>query len=467
MRNVVVNACTDKSCLEQPMTPLVADAKAPGGITGDGPVVVVDHTTDNNLMRFRFTLAGTPMRAAEADFEAGGRKFRAGAFIIANADRARLEPVLKELGVSGYGMSAAPTVPSHDLDIPRIGYAHSWQRTQDEGWVRAALDVYGVPYSYFADQKFRDGNLRAKYDVIIYPHIGGTAQSQVNGIGRTGNTPLPYRKSAATPNLGGIDESDDIRGGMGVDGLQELYKFVQEGGTLITEGSTATIFPEYNLSNGVTVESPSGLFARGTILRGIIADKKSPLAYGYEGNQLPVYFSQNPVLNVGGAAGFGGFGGGSAIAGVGQNTTPMAVRLKLSPYTEGGQMAVPPSNPSPAAVAPGGPGVGGPGGGGGGGFGGFAGLAAAGERPRVVLQFPANPDEMLLSGTLVGGQALANRAQLIDASIGSGHLVMFSIRPFWRWQTQGTYFFGFNAILNWNDLDAGKTTGGPAPVGGN
>ena len=35
--------------------------------------------------------------------------------------------------------------------------------------MRAALDHYGVPYTYFADQKLRDGNLRAKYDVIIYP----------------------------------------------------------------------------------------------------------------------------------------------------------------------------------------------------------------------------------------------------------------------------------------------------------
>jgi hypothetical protein len=33
---------------------------------------------------------------------------------------------------------------------------------------------------------------------------------------------------------------------------------------------------------------------------------------------------------------------------------------------------------------------------------------------------------------------------------------MFAIRPFWRWQTQGTYSLGFNAIMNWNDLDAGK-----------
>jgi hypothetical protein len=82
------------------------------------------------------------------------------------------------------------------------------------------------------------------------------------------------------------------------------------------------------------------------------------------------------------------------------------------------------------------------------------------------MTFPQNADDILLSGTLAGGQTLAGRAQLVDAPIGKGHVVMFAIRPFWRWQTQGTYFLGFNAILNWNDLDAGKPSGGPAAVGG-
>jgi hypothetical protein len=44
----------------------------------------------------------------------------------------------------------------------------------------------------------------------------------------------------------------------------------------------------------------------------------------------------------------------------------------------------------------------------------------------------------------------------VDAPLGSGHVVMFAIRPYWRWQTQGTYFLGFNAIMNWNDLAAGR-----------
>ena len=77
-------------------------------------------------------------------------------------------------------------------------------------------------------------------------------------------------------------------------------------------------------------------------------------------------------------------------------------------------------------------------------------------RPRIIMQFPAQADDMLLSGTLAGGEALSNRPTVIDSPVGNGHVVMFAIRPFWRWQTQGTYIMGFNAIMNWNDLDAGK-----------
>ena len=60
----------------------------------------------------------------------------------------------------------------HDLDVPRIGYIHSWQSTQDEGWVRMGLDMYKIPYKYFGDNEVRKGNLRAQYDVILYPNAG-------------------------------------------------------------------------------------------------------------------------------------------------------------------------------------------------------------------------------------------------------------------------------------------------------
>jgi hypothetical protein len=449
MRNVKLTPVTDKAVLDHPMTMLMADAKPAGSIDGTGSVVVVDHTTDNALMAFRFRNRDVKMLAAEDDFELGGHKFRAGAFIIPDADRARIEPSIRDLGLSAWAVASAPPVKTHSLDIPRIGYIHAWQRTQDEGWTRAALDRYGVPYTYFADQKLREGNLRAKYDVIIYPHVGGTSQSHINGIPKTGPDPIPYKKSEITPNLGANDQSDDIRGGMGVDGLAELAKFVQDGGTLITDGSTAALMSDFGIASTVTVEHPAQLFARGTILRGVIADRKSPIAYGYDGKDLPVYFNQDPVLSaaavgLGGFGGGGGFFGGGAGSGLSQNVTPMATPIHLSPW-EG---TVPKSSDAGDEAA------GRRGGGGGGG--GRGGGQPPEERPRVVLQFPANADDMLLSGTLAGGQALSNHALAVDVPVGKGHIVMFALRPFWRWQTQGTYFLGFNAILNWNHLDAGK-----------
>ncbi|MEO7512852.1 MAG: M14 family zinc carboxypeptidase [Gemmatimonadaceae bacterium] len=453
MRNFKVLEVTDKSILAQSMSPVTAPVKSAGGLEGSGPVVVVEHTTDNNLMKFRFSNADVRMLAAEEDFTVNGRTFRAGTFIIPDADRAKLSASLRDLGLSGLAMASAPSVATHGLDVPRIGYVHGWQRTQDEGWVRGAFDTYGVPYTYFADIRLKEGNLRSKYDVIVYPSVGGSAISHVNGIAKTSGPALPYRKTSDTPNLGAMDESDDIRGGMGMEGLLELAKFVREGGTLITEGSTATIFPSFGITSGVTIEEPAGLFVRGSIMRGIISDKKSPIAYGYEGGQLPVYFNQAPVLNAGGSGvppEFAAFFGGAT--GPSQNITPMANRLRLSPWEadSSGETGTAPSTSNDAANLRA--------------MAAQFGIAVDETKPRVIMSFPGNPNDMLLSGTLANGSGLANRAQVVDAPVGKGHVVMFGIRPFWRWQTQGTFFLGFNTILNWNDLDAGKATPASAVV---
>src|SRR5262245_58952507 len=130
-------------------------------------------------------------------------------------------------------------------------------------------------------------------------------------------------------HLGANDQADDIRGGMGLEGLTNLLAFVEQGGTLIVEGSTAGLLPAYGMVNGVSVEEPASLFVRGSILKSTFADKKSPIAYGYAGDVLSVYISQAPVLRVGGGAELGGGGGGAAAAstipGVGMNITPNAV----------------------------------------------------------------------------------------------------------------------------------------------
>jgi Zinc carboxypeptidase len=439
MRNITLTPVKDRSILDQPMTLISSDVRAPGRIDGSGDTLIIEHTTDNALMSFRFKNARIKMLAAEDDFELRGHKFRAGTFIIPNAKMDALRASIQELGLSAWAVASAPAVKTHEMEVPRIGYVHSWQNTQDEGWVRAALDHYGVPYKYFADQKLREGNLRAKYDVIIYPDVAGTSQSILRGIPKVGPDPIPYKKSNLTPNLGALDESDDIRGGMEAQGLAELAKFVEAGGTLITEGSTSAFVADYGLAGGVSVEHPAQLFARGSILRGQFTDLKSPIAYGYDQKDIPVYFNQDPVFAVaeGRSGGGGGSGAGSAL---GQNVIPNAVPIHISPYDQPAEPAAPPFDEAAymrqmrrlyGGVQPDVP-------------------------PRIIMQFPKDPNDMLLSGTLSGGQAISERPLVLDANVGKGHVVMFALRPFWRWQTQGTYFLGFNAILNWNHLDAGK-----------
>jgi hypothetical protein len=454
LHNVKAMKVDDKSVLDHPMTLLTADARVPGTITGTGPVVIVDHNGDTNLITFRFANKDMKMLAAEEPFEAAGQKFVAGAFIIPGADRAKLEATVKEFGLAAYAVVSAPGVKSHELTVPRIGYVHSWSNTQNEGWVRMVFDKYKIPYTYMGDIKLREPDLRRKFDVIIFPQVGGTAQSQVNGV--SGPDPISYKKTDLTPNLGVQDSADDIRGGMGVDGLMNLRQFIEDGGLLITEGSTAIIFPDYHLIDGVTIEEPAGLFARGVVMKSVFADRKSPIAYGYDADALPIYFSSGPVMNVGGGGfgggGFGGPRGGPQIPGVGQNLTPNAIpetlaTLEGGPVTSGSAAGGRGQRGAMPADMAGGAGRGGRGG---------PGAASAASRPRVILRFPTDPNDMLLSGGLLGQQALVGRALVIDAPLGKGHVVMFANRPYWRYETFGSFNLGFNAILNWNHLEAGR-----------
>jgi hypothetical protein len=455
MRNVVLRPVKDPAVLKQPMTLLTADITPRGVIGGAGQVVLFDHTGDNALVALRFRLKGVKMLAAEAPFEAGGKHYAAGSFILPNAPRAAVEQVAAALGVSGEAVAAMPQVATHALTAPRIGYLHSWLYTQDEGWWRAALDYYGVPYTYFADTEARRGDLRKKYDVLIYPTVGATARDQIVGV--TGSEPIPYRKTELTPHLGVLDSSNDIRGGLGADGVAELKKFVDAGGVLIGDGTTVEVLADYGVAHGVSVSKPSTLFTKGAIMRGVFTDKTSPLAYGYSGKELPIYFAADPVLTVSGSGrGNAYFDPNAPGAGVSQNTTPNAVPETLSPWADApaapgsSSMDIPPpvTSPSPAAAVD-------------------KDAKFKGPAPRVVMQFPDKAGDILLSGLLTGGDALIRKALLVDVPQGKGHMVLYALRPFWRWQTQGSYFLGFNALLNWDHLDAGAPApGAPHSAGG-
>ena len=76
-------------------------------------------------------------------------------------------------------------------------------------------------------------------------------------------------------------------------------------------------------------------------------------------------------------------------------------------------------------------------------------------RPRVVLRY-ADTKDLLVSGLVENGGEIAQHPAVIDATLDKGHVVVFSNNPIWRGETHGSYFLVFNAILNFDQLGAGR-----------
>jgi hypothetical protein len=329
---------------------------------------------------------------------------------------------------------AAIVVKAHEWKSPRIALLHTWQRTQDEGWYRMALDSLGIPYTYLSTQQVATiPNLRDRFDVILFPPTGGLSpQDIVNGM--PPGPPLPWKKTELTPNLGLIDRTDDMRPGLGLTGIDRLTSFVENGGLLITAEDTSEFAVQYGLARWVRTIQPRALKSPGTIVAASVTDKKSPIAAGYD-DTLPIYFSGSPIFQVGQSqdrqtesrpSGRGGKDDPDVAQG--HAYVPLPEKPKPAPGEEGFQKPEDaPWNAEHLMVRP-------------------------EDRPRVVVSFAKPADKLLMSGMLEGGDEIAGKPAVIDSPRGRGHILLFANNPMWRGNTQGNYALVTNAIVNWDRL---------------
>jgi hypothetical protein len=451
LRNVKTVRVTDAAILKAPMTLVAAPVKVEGRIAGAATAAyLIPHNTENALATFRFRLKDVEMFAAEAPFKALDREFGAGTFVIRAEGnpaglRARIEEAARDLGLTVYASADVPKTAMHKLAAPRVALVHTWENTQNEGWFRIALDNLQIPYDYISTQVLRQTpDLRAKWDAILLGPASGSAQRIVHGIPMYGADPVPWKKSALTPNMGtSPDQTDDVRGGMGLEGMAHLARFIEQGGLFITIAGNASVPIDFGLIEGVSIVPARELQVRGSVVNAVVADKASPIAYGY-GDRLAVYFNQSPVLQV---STTGRRGGGAEdeqpaqrTSGRGSATDPDIPQAR--PYTP------PPARPElkPGEERP------------------LTEEERESQRlylfpeelkPRIVLRF-AEEKDLWVSGMLAGGRELAHRPAVVDVPRGQGHVVLFANNPMWRQQTQGSFFLLFNALLNFDNLNAGR-----------
>src|SRR5581483_1968941 len=162
---------TDVKVLDAPMEK-TSDVRAKGAVAESGSIFIVNHNADVALATLRYRLKDASFEAAEEPFDAAGKKFNRGSFIIRNVSAADMEKAASDLGLQIIAAAAAPSVKTHPLRAPRVAILHTWISTQTEGWWRQEFDLAHVPYSYISTQQVaKDGDLRAQFDVIVFPPV--------------------------------------------------------------------------------------------------------------------------------------------------------------------------------------------------------------------------------------------------------------------------------------------------------
>jgi hypothetical protein len=378
--NITVREVDDRAVFDLAMETVTADVAIAGSVrvVGRGAPQwwLVRYAASSHALQARHALRDIPFLAARDAFEAAGAgSFAAGTWLIpaASVERAQIEAWAARFGleVVGTADAAVARMPVIRQDFPRIALLHSWRNTQDDGSVRYAFDTMGIPYDYVAEDRLRDGGLRERYDVILFPDQGrsATARQIFEGVDPA-QGPLPYLPSEEHPSLGVHAQSANTTGGMGFEGLAALRDFANAGGTLIFEGSAATLPVEFGMVRGVSLRQTPQLFSPGSIVKARVADRAHPIAFGYD-DEVPVFDRFGPYF---------------------------AVTDRM--------------------------------------------------RGNVVLRF-APADEVFMSGLVIARNQLGGHPAVISVPTGDGHIVLFGIRALHRNQTQGSFAFVWNALLNW------------------
>jgi len=266
--------------------------------------------------------------------------------------------------------------------------------SMDEGWTRFVLEREFhegcITYSSLRNQTIWSGNLETN------------AFRKVTTIEQYGK-PIPVKSSPgsiifpdqpAAQILNGYAKGamlDKYTGGLAGEGVENLKKFVEAGGTLVfLNRSTEFAIEQFNLPirNVVKGLDRKAFYIPGSILRTEL-DLTHPIAKGMPAQSI-AWFENGPVFEI--------------VSAPPPPSGVDAADMKRPTYID---------EPRDA---------------------------------RVIAKYPSDPKHILLSGWALGAERIAGKAALVEVSIGKGKIVLFGFRPQYRGQSLATFPLLFNAI---------------------
>ena len=282
------------------VTPKGSFTSAPAG----GAYLIDGHVNDGFVAINRLLKARQAVSRASAPFSMNGKTYPAGTILVpATAESTSvLQKVVADKGLTVEGVARVPTGERapYALKSVRIGLWDQYGGSMPSGWTRWILEQYEFPFEVVYPQTLDAGNLNAKFDVLVFvdgaiPARDGQAAGGGGGFGA--QPPAESIPQEFRPWLGRVTVAKTV---------PELKKFAENGGTIVTIGSSTTLAYHFGLPiKNALVELANGAerplprekyYVPGSILDARV-DTTAPLAYGMEERTF-VMFDESPAFRL-------------------------------------------------------------------------------------------------------------------------------------------------------------------------
>ena len=265
--------------------------------------LVSHEANDAFILTNRLLKADEEIYWMKKSFQANGKTYPAGTIYVPAKESAVpiLEKASKDLGLNIELTDLKPSGEAFRLKAPRVGLWDSYGGSMDSGWAQWILTQFEFPFEVVYAPALDTGDLRAKYDILIFVEGGIPGLAGAGGRGGMGGFGQPSLESVPQEYRGRV-------GRISVDKtIPQIKKFLDEGGAVLTiSGSTSLGYHlALPIANHLVEKTADGrevplttqkFYVPGSVLR-VRVDNAHPLAFGMP-ELLDVFFDNNPVFDL-------------------------------------------------------------------------------------------------------------------------------------------------------------------------